>query len=35
VDYISVGTLTHAARAIDIGLEMTHVPGCSARSASR
>ena len=27
VDYISVGTLTHAARAIDIGLEMTHVPG--------
>src|SRR4029453_15123815 len=26
VDYISVGSLTHAARAIDIGLEMTHVP---------
>ena len=27
VDYVSVGSLTHAARAIDIGLEMTHVPG--------
>lgn len=27
VDYISVGSLTHAARAIDIGLELTHVPG--------
>jgi nicotinate-nucleotide pyrophosphorylase (carboxylating) len=27
VDYISVGGLTNAARAIDIGLEMTHVPG--------
>src|SRR5438309_110585 len=27
VDYISVGSLTHAARAIDIGLEMTQVPG--------
>ena len=27
VDYISVGSLTHAARAIDLGLEMTHVPG--------
>ncbi len=27
VDYISVGSLTHTARAIDIGLEMTHVPG--------
>jgi nicotinate-nucleotide pyrophosphorylase (carboxylating) len=27
VDYISVGSLTHAARAIDIGMEMTHVPG--------
>jgi nicotinate-nucleotide pyrophosphorylase (carboxylating) len=27
VDYISVGSLTHAARAIDIGLEITHVPG--------
>jgi nicotinate-nucleotide pyrophosphorylase (carboxylating) len=26
VDYISVGSLTNAARAIDIGLEMTHVP---------
>ena len=26
VDYISVGSLTHGARAIDIGLEMTHVP---------
>jgi nicotinate-nucleotide pyrophosphorylase (carboxylating) len=26
VDYISIGSLTHAARAIDIGLEMTHVP---------
>jgi nicotinate-nucleotide pyrophosphorylase len=26
VDYVSVGSLTHAARAIDIGLEMTHVP---------
>ena len=26
VDYISVGSLTHAARAIDIHLEMTHVP---------
>ncbi len=26
VDYISVGGLTNAARAIDIGLEMTHVP---------
>ena len=26
VDSISVGSLTHAARAIDIGLEMTHVP---------
>jgi nicotinate-nucleotide pyrophosphorylase (carboxylating) len=26
VDYISVGSLTHAARAIDIALEMTHVP---------
>jgi nicotinate-nucleotide pyrophosphorylase (carboxylating) len=25
VDYISVGSLTHSARAIDIGLEMTHV----------
>jgi nicotinate-nucleotide pyrophosphorylase (carboxylating) len=27
VDYISVGSLTHAARAIDVGLELTHVPG--------
>jgi len=27
VDYISIGSLTHAARAIDLGLEMTHVPG--------
>src|SRR5207253_9570208 len=27
VDYVSVGSLTHASRAIDIGLEMTHVPG--------
>src|SRR5438046_3777085 len=27
VDYISVGSRTHGARAIDIGLEMTHVPG--------
>jgi nicotinate-nucleotide pyrophosphorylase (carboxylating) len=27
VDYISVGALTNAARAVDIGLEMTHVPG--------
>jgi len=27
VDCISVGRLTHAARAIDIDLEMTHVPG--------
>jgi nicotinate-nucleotide pyrophosphorylase (carboxylating) len=27
VDYISIGSLTNAARAIDIGLEMTHVSG--------
>ena len=27
VDYISIGALTNAARAIDFGLEMTHVPG--------
>jgi nicotinate-nucleotide pyrophosphorylase (carboxylating) len=27
VDYISIGGLTNAARAIDIGMEMTHVPG--------
>jgi nicotinate-nucleotide pyrophosphorylase (carboxylating) len=27
IDYISAGSLTHAARAIDIGLEMIHVPG--------
>src|SRR4029450_4340866 len=33
VDYISVGSLTHAARAIDIGLEMTHVSGCTVTSA--
>jgi nicotinate-nucleotide pyrophosphorylase (carboxylating) len=26
VDYISIGGLTNAARAIDIGLELTHVP---------
>jgi nicotinate-nucleotide pyrophosphorylase (carboxylating) len=26
VDYISVGSLTHSARSIDIGLEMAHVP---------
>ncbi len=26
VDYISIGALTNAARAIDIALEMTHVP---------
>ena len=26
VDYISIGALTTAARAIDIGLELTHVP---------
>ena len=26
VDYISVGSLTHSPRAIDISLEMTHVP---------
>src|SRR6266436_4155851 len=26
VDFISIGALTNAARAIDIGLEMTHVP---------
>jgi nicotinate-nucleotide pyrophosphorylase (carboxylating) len=26
VDYISIGGLTHGARAIDIGLELTHVP---------
>src|SRR5438046_2556589 len=26
VDYISVGSLKHGAREIDIGLEMTHVP---------
>jgi nicotinate-nucleotide pyrophosphorylase (carboxylating) len=25
VDYISVGALTHTARAIDISLELTHV----------
>jgi nicotinate-nucleotide pyrophosphorylase (carboxylating) len=27
VDYISIGALTNAPPAIDIGLEMTHVPG--------
>jgi nicotinate-nucleotide pyrophosphorylase (carboxylating) len=27
VDYISIGGLTSAARAVDIGLEITHVPG--------
>jgi nicotinate-nucleotide pyrophosphorylase (carboxylating) len=27
VDYISIGSLTHGARAIDISLEMTHVAG--------
>ena len=27
VDYISIGALTNAARAIDVALEMTHVPG--------
>jgi nicotinate-nucleotide pyrophosphorylase (carboxylating) len=27
VDYISIGSLTNAARAIDIGLEMNQVPG--------
>ena len=27
VDFISIGALTNAARAIDIGLEMTHVQG--------
>ena len=27
VDYISIGALTNAARAIDLGMEMTHVQG--------
>src|SRR5438046_3531850 len=27
VDYVSIGALTNAARAMDISLEMTHVPG--------
>jgi len=27
VDYISIGALTNSARAIDLALEMTHVPG--------
>jgi len=27
VDYNYIGALTNAAPAIDIGLEMTHVPG--------
>jgi nicotinate-nucleotide pyrophosphorylase (carboxylating) len=26
VDYISVGALTHSARAVDLSLELTHVP---------
>src|SRR5436190_2038476 len=26
VDYISIGALTNSARAVDLGLEMTHVP---------
>jgi nicotinate-nucleotide pyrophosphorylase (carboxylating) len=26
VDYVSIGSLTNAARAIDLGLEMNHVP---------
>jgi len=26
VDYISIGSLTHAAPAIDLSLELTHVP---------
>jgi nicotinate-nucleotide pyrophosphorylase (carboxylating) len=28
VDYISVGALTHSARAIDLSLEITHVGSC-------
>jgi nicotinate-nucleotide pyrophosphorylase len=27
VDYVSVGALTHSARAIDLSLELTHVAG--------
>jgi nicotinate-nucleotide pyrophosphorylase len=27
VDYISIGALTNSARAVDLGLEMTHVHG--------
>ena len=27
VDYVSIGALTNSARAIDLALEMTHVPG--------
>ena len=27
VDYISIGALTNSARAIDLGLEMTHAHG--------
>jgi nicotinate-nucleotide pyrophosphorylase len=27
VDYISIGALTHSARAIDFSLELTHVGG--------
>ena len=27
VDYVSIGALTNAVRAIDLALEMTHVPG--------
>jgi nicotinate-nucleotide pyrophosphorylase (carboxylating) len=27
VDYISIGALTNAAPAVDLGLEMTHVHG--------
>jgi nicotinate-nucleotide pyrophosphorylase (carboxylating) len=27
VDYISIGALTNSARAVDLGLEMTHVNG--------
>ncbi|MGZ5553847.1 MAG: nicotinate-nucleotide diphosphorylase, partial [Chthoniobacterales bacterium] len=27
VDYVSVGALTHSARAIDLSLDLTHVAG--------
>jgi nicotinate-nucleotide pyrophosphorylase len=27
VDFVSVGALTHSARAIDLSLELTHVAG--------